>query len=115
MIRTDFPASHGVVGQSRYWRRELFGQPDEQRAGQMRAIEPALTGVTKQRDVEGQSEPIGSATVSVGIPSKVSRTDRGRRRRDAMACLQKDGSHFGTAWSIETIKETSLTLGMGKS
>ena len=84
----------------------------------MCAIEPALAGVTKQRDMEGQGEPIGGASARVdqlqvfvgqdvialqrdGIGGnaqhKVSRTDGGRRRRDAMACLQKDVLHFGTA------------------
>ena len=65
VVRTGLSAGCAVVGQSRHRRGDLLGQPHEQRAGQMRAIEPALTGVPKQRDMDGQCEPVGGTSARV--------------------------------------------------
>ena len=50
--------------------------------------------------------------MSDGIPSRLSRTDAGTRRRDAMARLQNDVSGSETAYNKWTNKETVQPLVM---
>ena len=51
-----------VAGQRRHRDGDLFGQPNQQRAGQVRVFEPSLARVTEKGDVDGQCEPVGGAS-----------------------------------------------------
>ena len=51
-----------VTSQGRGRHGDLFGQPADERSGQIIAVQPTLAGVTKKRDMNRQSKPVFSAS-----------------------------------------------------
>ena len=51
-----------VASQGRGTHGDLFGQPADERSGQIIAVQPTLAGVTKKRDMNRQSKPVFSAS-----------------------------------------------------